>query len=215
MCSKKMKQEEKLLLPNFKVETPIDHNTRGDARPIPPLRTSHHRSQCTKTPSQLRHLRIAARFDTSADHDLTARVRPHAVKLVDAFTLPDYLLDSALGREDGRVYEALFHRTRVLNPSNRKTFNPHYWENQIVMGSGNGGDGILAKLRGPVSACHHDACVVHSTFVYCRGFRELLDSTRTAAAQISVVTSISRASPELQFEACLAIQAVRPRSRPE
>lgn len=76
---------------------------------------------------------------------LMQRIRPHAVKLVDAFVLPDYLLDSALGRYDGRVYEDLFHRAHVRNPLNRITFNPDYRNDEIVLNSGDGG-AILAKL---------------------------------------------------------------------
>lgn len=38
---------------------------------------------------------------------LLEKVRPQAVSLVDAFALPDYYLHSALGRYDGRVYEAV------------------------------------------------------------------------------------------------------------
>ncbi|KXZ49049.1 hypothetical protein GPECTOR_23g135 [Gonium pectorale] len=38
---------------------------------------------------------------------LLAALRPNAVGLVDAFGLPDYLLNSALGREDGDVYRGL------------------------------------------------------------------------------------------------------------
>ncbi|RIB24523.1 acyl-CoA dehydrogenase/oxidase [Gigaspora rosea] len=34
-------------------------------------------------------------------------IRPNAVALVDAFYLPDYLLNSALGRYDGKVYETM------------------------------------------------------------------------------------------------------------
>lgn len=37
---------------------------------------------------------------------LLDQVRPNAVALVDAFALPDYYLHSALGRYDGKVYEA-------------------------------------------------------------------------------------------------------------
>ncbi|KAK5442726.1 hypothetical protein LTS15_010933 [Exophiala xenobiotica] len=76
---------------------------------------------------------------------LMSKIRPHAVKLVDAWALPDYLLDSALGRYDGRVYEDLFHRAHVLNPLNKVTFNPDYRNNEIVMGSGDAGQ-IQAKL---------------------------------------------------------------------
>jgi acyl-CoA oxidase len=77
--------------------------------------------------------------------ELMERIRPHAVRLVDSLAIPDYLLDSALGRYDGRVYEDLFHRAHVLNPLNRITFNPDYRTDEIVMGSGDGGE-ILAKL---------------------------------------------------------------------
>ncbi|TKA71347.1 hypothetical protein B0A55_05124 [Friedmanniomyces simplex] len=77
--------------------------------------------------------------------ELMGRIRPHAVRLVDAFALPDYLLDSALGRYDGKVYEQLFYNAHVLNPLNRTTFNPDYRSDEIVMGSGDGG-AILAKL---------------------------------------------------------------------
>ncbi|KAK0541646.1 hypothetical protein OC845_006958, partial [Tilletia horrida] len=37
-----------------------------------------------------------------------AELRPNAVALVDSFAIPDYLLNSALGRSDGKVYESLF-----------------------------------------------------------------------------------------------------------
>lgn len=39
--------------------------------------------------------------------ELLAVIRPDAVALVDAFALPDYYLNSALGRYDGNVYEAM------------------------------------------------------------------------------------------------------------
>jgi acyl-CoA oxidase len=75
--------------------------------------------------------------------ELMAAIRPHAVALVDAWSVPDYLLDSALGRGDGRVYEELFERARDTekNPLNAEVFNPWYWEEEIVMGSGRGWDG--------------------------------------------------------------------------
>ncbi|KAJ5211247.1 Acyl-CoA oxidase [Penicillium cf. griseofulvum] len=78
--------------------------------------------------------------------DLMAHIRPHAVKLVDSWMIPDYLLDSALGRYDGRVYEDLFNRAHRLNPLNQITFNPNYWEDEIVKGSGDNGVSILSKL---------------------------------------------------------------------
>ena len=74
-----------------------------------------------------------------------AAIRPHAVKLVDAWSIPDFLLDSALGRYDGRVYEDLFNRAHCQNRLNEIVFNPNYREDEIVKGSGNLG-GILSKL---------------------------------------------------------------------
>lgn len=35
-------------------------------------------------------------------------LRPNAVALVDAFDIPDRVLNSALGRYDGKVYETLY-----------------------------------------------------------------------------------------------------------
>ncbi|KJX95356.1 acyl-CoA oxidase like protein [Zymoseptoria brevis] len=79
--------------------------------------------------------------------DLMAEVRPHAVRLVDSWKIPDYLLDSALGRSDGKVYEDLFNRAHRLNPLNETTFNPYFQHDEIVMGGGNASlDNILAKL---------------------------------------------------------------------
>jgi acyl-CoA oxidase len=76
---------------------------------------------------------------------LMTAVRPHAVRLVDSLAMPDYLLDSPLGRSDGRVYEDLFYRAHVLNPLNQVTFNPDYRNPEIVKGSNDGGK-ILSKL---------------------------------------------------------------------
>ncbi|KAL4945271.1 hypothetical protein BDV06DRAFT_231432 [Aspergillus oleicola] len=76
---------------------------------------------------------------------LMSQIRPHAVRLVDSWKIPDYLLDSALGRYDGRVYEDLFHRAHRVNPLNEITVNPNYWEDEIVKG-GEDLKGILSKL---------------------------------------------------------------------
>lgn len=77
--------------------------------------------------------------------ELMREIRPHAVRLVDAWCLPDYLLDSALGRYDGRVYEELFERASSVerNPLNAETFNPWFWDEEVVLGSGRGWDGQL------------------------------------------------------------------------
>ncbi|RYO79773.1 hypothetical protein DL766_001065 [Monosporascus sp. MC13-8B] len=56
---------------------------------------------------------------------LLAEVRPHAVRLVDAWRFPDWQLDSSLGRHDGRVYEDMFYRASELNPLNRVVFDPY------------------------------------------------------------------------------------------
>jgi len=45
------------------------------------------------------------------DH-VCAALRPEAVALTDAFDFPDRILNSALGRADGRVYEALLAEAR-------------------------------------------------------------------------------------------------------
>ncbi|EMC94628.1 hypothetical protein BAUCODRAFT_554654 [Baudoinia panamericana UAMH 10762] len=79
--------------------------------------------------------------------ELMAQIRPHAVLLVDSWKIPDFLLDSALGRYDGKVYEDLFNRAHRLNPLNELTFNPYYKSDEIVMGRGDDElKKIMAKL---------------------------------------------------------------------
>jgi len=78
---------------------------------------------------------------------MTEKIRPHAVRLVDAWAMPDYLLDSALGRYDGKVYEDLFNRAHRLNPLNKITFNVDWESEEIVLGSDDGGRPILAKTK--------------------------------------------------------------------
>ena len=56
---------------------------------------------------------------------LLARVRPHAVRLVDSWDFPDWQLDSSLGRYDGRVYEDMFERASEQNPLNGVTVDPY------------------------------------------------------------------------------------------
>ncbi|KAI5295301.1 fatty-acyl coenzyme A oxidase, partial [Ascosphaera atra] len=62
---------------------------------------------------------------------LLADVRPHAVRLVDAWNIPDWYLDSALGRSDGKVYEDLFHRASEQNPLNDVTVDPYPFSDVI------------------------------------------------------------------------------------
>lgn len=77
--------------------------------------------------------------------EIMREIRPHAVSLVDSWKLPDYLLNSALGRYDGRVYEDLFNKAHRLNPLNSVTANPNYRDSEIIKEGANA-DEILAKL---------------------------------------------------------------------
>jgi acyl-CoA oxidase len=63
---------------------------------------------------------------------LLGEVRPHAVRLVDAWQFPDWVLDSSLGRKDGKVYEDLFHRASQMNPLNGLTIDP-YPESDVLV----------------------------------------------------------------------------------
>ena len=62
---------------------------------------------------------------TKAVMKLLEEIRPHAVRLVDAWSFPDWQLDSSLGRYDGKVYEDLFRRASELNPLNALTIDPY------------------------------------------------------------------------------------------
>lgn len=73
---------------------------------------------------------------TPAIQELMAQVRPHAVRLVDAWSIPDYLVDSALGSYDGDVYNRLFQKAHKENPLNLLTFNTDWRSEEIVMGEG-------------------------------------------------------------------------------
>ena len=77
---------------------------------------------------------------------MSSKIRPHAVKLVDAWAIPDFLLNSALGRYDGKVYETLFDMAHRQNPLNLTTFNVKWRDEEIVLGSGQGWKSPIAKL---------------------------------------------------------------------
>lgn len=62
---------------------------------------------------------------TKAVMQLMSDIRPHALRLVDAWQFPDWQLDSSLGRKDGKVYEDMFHRASRLNPLNGLTIDPY------------------------------------------------------------------------------------------
>lgn len=63
--------------------------------------------------------------------DALARVRPNAVNLVDGWAFSDLVLNSSLGREDGRVYEDIFRRA-ATNPVNELVFDPRPESKVIV-----------------------------------------------------------------------------------
>eukprot|EP00755_Sulcionema_specki_P023178 Sspe_Gene.78272::Locus_48968_Transcript_2_2_Confidence_0.667_Length_2564::g.78272::m.78272/K00232/E1.3.3.6, ACOX1, ACOX3; acyl-CoA oxidase len=53
-----------------------------------------------------------ASYAEDSVRDLLLALRPDAVAIVDAFDIPDRVLNSALGRYDGNVYEALYEHAR-------------------------------------------------------------------------------------------------------
>lgn len=62
---------------------------------------------------------------------LLKEIRPHAVRLVDSWGFDDWVLDSSLGRADGKVYEDMFYRASELNPLNKVTVDP-YPESEVL-----------------------------------------------------------------------------------
>lgn len=62
---------------------------------------------------------------TNAVMNLLSEIRPHAVRLVDAWAFPDWQMDSSLGRADGNVYEDMFYRASEQNPLNDITIDPY------------------------------------------------------------------------------------------
>ncbi|CAE8605706.1 unnamed protein product [Polarella glacialis] len=54
-------------------------------------------------------------------------IRPHAVPLVDGWNIPDFLLNSVLGRYDGRVYESLYESTKN-EPLNETDISEGYYK---------------------------------------------------------------------------------------
>ncbi|KAF7168918.1 hypothetical protein CNMCM5623_001824 [Aspergillus felis] len=68
---------------------------------------------------------------TNAVTKLLDEIRPHAVCLVDAWKIPDWQLDSSLGRYDGDVYPDLFNRASQ-NPVNDLVFDPYPWNEAVL-----------------------------------------------------------------------------------
>lgn len=77
-------------------------------------------------------------------------LRVHAARLVDAWSIPDYLLYSSLGRYDGDVYPHLFKSAHEENPLNTQTFNSDYRSEEIILGEGEeqARKRILALVKG-------------------------------------------------------------------
>ncbi|KAK5074473.1 hypothetical protein LTR70_005400 [Exophiala xenobiotica] len=63
-------------------------------------------------------------------------IRVDAARLLDAWSIPDYVLDSSLGRFDGDVYPTLFKVAHEENPLNKVTFNSDYRSEEIIKGEG-------------------------------------------------------------------------------
>jgi len=66
-------------------------------------------------------------------HALLAELRPEAVALVDSWGIPDYLLNSSLGRYDGNVYPNLV-KFAQAEPLNAIRFNVNVNDPEIEVG---------------------------------------------------------------------------------
>ena len=135
---------ESILVENF-------HNAIFVARPNPPLCDATRKVMenlfrlfaLTTIDAKSTDFLLSGALDVAKLQDLTptiqrimAAIRPHAVNLVDAWSIPDYLLDSALGKQDGDVYNALWQKAHLENPLNLQTFNPDFMTEEIIMGEG-------------------------------------------------------------------------------
>jgi len=58
-----------------------------------------------------------------ATAELLNQLRPDAIALVDAFDIPDKVLNSALGKFDGNVYEALYEAAQRSSLNKRDPFD--------------------------------------------------------------------------------------------
>jgi len=76
---------------------------------------------------------------------LLKKVRPNAVALVDAHDISDFRLNSALGRYDGMVYEAIMESAR-RDPLNRTEPGPGYEHLRKMYVDGVGVAGTVSRL---------------------------------------------------------------------
>jgi acyl-CoA oxidase len=77
--------------------------------------------------------------------DLLKQIRPQAVPLVDGWNIPDFLLNSCLGRYDGRVYESLWESTQ-FEPLNKTDVHEGYYKHLQYLLHGDAGAPKKAKL---------------------------------------------------------------------
>ncbi|KPM37957.1 Peroxisomal acyl-coenzyme A oxidase 1 [Neonectria ditissima] len=84
--------------------------------------TGHASEFFTSGATTVRQIQLAR---TKRTLSLLEQIRPHAVRLVDAWKFPDWQLDSSLGRYDGNVYEDMFHRASEVNPLNDIVIDPY------------------------------------------------------------------------------------------
>ncbi|KAH6884426.1 hypothetical protein B0T10DRAFT_493180 [Thelonectria olida] len=84
--------------------------------------TSHASEFFTSAATTVRQIQLAR---TKRTLSLLGEIRPHAVRLVDAWKFPDWQLDSSLGRYDGKVYEDMFYRASEVNPLNDVVIDPY------------------------------------------------------------------------------------------
>lgn len=57
--------------------------------------------------------------------ELLTLIRPNAVSIVDAFDIPDWVLNSALGSSDGNVYQRIFEEAQK-SPLNKEPVNKSF-----------------------------------------------------------------------------------------
>jgi acyl-CoA oxidase len=91
------------------------------------------------TPEQYRDIKTA--FKAACK-----QLRDNAVALVDAFGYEDYLLNSAIGRADGNIYEDLLRRAKA-SPFNKTQTGPG-WDSGVLKDLLSGGQGVGGR---PVS----------------------------------------------------------------
>lgn len=110
-----------------KTKSELDPETLGVLHKLFQLFALHHLQNhasefFTSASTTVRQIQLARTKRTLA---LLEDIRPHAVRLVDAWKFPDWQLDSSLGRYDGKVYEDMFHRASEVNPLNDVIVDPY------------------------------------------------------------------------------------------